>query len=32
MKLTGKLRESFGGTDIVGEDVVQIICKGPLTN
>lgn len=27
VKLTGNLRESFGGTDIVGEDVMRIGCK-----
>ncbi|HLA81090.1 MAG TPA: hypothetical protein VJP78_05570, partial [Thermoleophilia bacterium] len=27
MKLTGKLKEEFGGTKIVGEDVVRFQCK-----
>jgi hypothetical protein len=27
-QLTGNLRESFGGTEIVGEDVIRINCKG----
>jgi hypothetical protein len=28
VELTGNLKESAGGTPIVGEDVMRILCKG----
>ncbi|MEN8167054.1 MAG: hypothetical protein ABFR65_06195 [Pseudomonadota bacterium] len=31
-ELTGNLRESAGGKQIVGEDVMRVLCKGPPAN
>ena len=30
VELTGNLRETAGGTDIIGEDVMRILCKGRM--